>query len=230
MKKFAFSDKGPRANNQDSYCVETKGIETIASVADGVGGNQGGEIASKLAVDSFKKSFAAGLQLTACLETAHRDISEQAALDQTLHGMATTFTAIHWNGGILKGVHTGDSRAYLLRGLGLKQLTKDHTEVARLIAEGKISKKDSVHYPRKNVLTSALGTHKDLLIDEFSSEVETGDRLLLITDGVYGVVTKKTLVTLSLENPDFIVFCEKIIRKVCDATATDNFTLVGLEF
>lgn len=230
MQIFAFSDKGPRTNNQDSYCVETKGIETIASVADGVGGNQGGEIASRLAVDSFKKSFAAGLQLTACLETAHRSISEQAALDPALHGMATTFTAVHWDGRVLKGVHTGDSRAYLLRGLGLKQLTIDHTEVARLVAEGKISKEDSVHYPRKNVLTSALGTHKNLLIDEFSFEMEPGDRLLLITDGVYGVVTKKFLVGLSLVHSDFIEFCEEIIRKVNDVTATDNFTLVGLEF
>lgn len=230
MQIFAFSDKGPRTNNQDSYCVETKGIETIASVADGVGGNQGGEIASKLAVDSFKESFAARLGLTACLENAHRSISEKAALDPTLHGMATTFTAIHWDGHALKGVHTGDSRAYLLRGNGLKQLTKDHTEVARLVAEGKISKEDSVHYPRKNVLTSALGTHKNLLIDEFSFEVQTGDRLLLITDGIYGVVTKKCLVNLSLAHTDFIEFCEDVLRQVNNFTATDNFTLVGLEF
>jgi len=230
VQTFAFSDKGPRTNNQDSYCVETKGIETIASVADGVGGNQGGEIASMLAVESFKKSFAAGLRLTDCLEAAHRSISEQAALDPALHGMATTFTAVHWDGGVLKGVHTGDSRAYLLRGFGLKQLTKDHTEVARLVAEGKISKEDSVHYPRKNVLTSALGTHKNLLIDEFSFEVKAGDRLLLITDGVYGVVTKKNLVNLSIENSDFIKFCEGVVNQVNNATATDNFTLVGLEF
>ena len=230
MQIFAFSDKGPRTNNQDSYCVETKGIETIASVADGVGGNQGGEIASKLAVDSFKESFAARLGLTACLENAHRSISEKAAQDPTLHGMATTFTAIHWDGHVLKGVHTGDSRAYILRGNGLKQLTKDHTEVARLVAEGKISKEDSIHYPRKNVLTSALGTHKNLLIDEFSFEVLPGDRLLLITDGVYGVVTKKCLVNLSLAHADFVEFCEGVLRQVNNVTATDNFTLVGLEF
>ncbi|WP_219093129.1 PP2C family serine/threonine-protein phosphatase [Pseudomonas sp. UMAB-40] len=230
MQTFAFSDKGPRSNNQDSYCVETKGIETIASVADGVGGNQGGEIASRLAVDSFTKSVAAGLQLTDCLESAHRSISEKAALDPTLYGMATTFTAVHWDGEVLKGVHTGDSRAYLLRGVGLKQLTKDHTEVARLVAEGKISKEDSVHYPRKNVLTSALGTHKNLLIDEFSFEVKAGDRLLLITDGIHGVVTKKCLVNLSLTHTDFIEFCEEVIRMVNNVTATDNFTLVGLEF
>lgn len=230
MQTFAFSDKGPRTNNQDSFCVETKGIETIASVADGVGGNQGGEIASQLAVDSFKKSFAAGLQLTACLEAAHRSITEQATLDPALHGMATTFTAVHWDGSILKGVHTGDSRAYLLRGAGLKQLTKDHTEVARLVAEGKISKEDSVHYPRKNVLTSALGTHKNLLIDEFSFEVKAGDRLLLITDGIHGVVTKKCLVGLSIAHSNFIEFCEEIIKRVNYITATDNFTLVGLEF
>jgi protein phosphatase len=230
VQTFAFSDKGPRSNNQDSYCVETKGIETIASVADGVGGNQGGEIASRLAVDSFTKSIAAGLQLTDCLESAHRSISEKAALDPTLHGMATTFTAVHWDGEVLKGVHTGDSRAYLLRGVGLKQLTKDHTEVARLVAEGKISKEDSVHYPRKNVLTSALGTHKNLLIDEFSFQVKAGDRLLLITDGIHGVVTKKCLVNLSLTHTDFIEFCEEVIRMVNNVTATDNFTLVGLEF
>ncbi|WP_164708193.1 PP2C family protein-serine/threonine phosphatase, partial [Pseudomonas viridiflava] len=174
--------------------------------------------------------FASRLGLTACLENAHRSISEKAALDPTLHGMATTFTAIHWDGHVLKGVHTGDSRAYLLRGKGLKQLTKDHTEVARLVAEGKISKEDSVHYPRKNVLTSALGTHKNLLIDEFSFEVQKGDRLLLITDGIYGVITKKCLVDLSLAHTHFTEFCEDVLRQVDNSAATDNFTLVGLEF
>ncbi|MFT0625785.1 PP2C family protein-serine/threonine phosphatase [Ectopseudomonas guguanensis] len=227
---FEFSDKGPRSENQDSCYIKSAGQSVVAVVADGVGGNNGGAVASRMAIDVFIKGLDEGLTPSECLLAAHDEIVNQSSRDESLRGMATTLTAVICKDGALEGVHCGDSRAYILRGNGVKQLTKDHTEVARLLAEGLITKEAAINYPRKNILDSALGTHKKLHYQEFGFELEDGDRLILVTDGIYSEINKKELVDISKSKADFVGFCELIVSRVAEVGPSDNYTLVGVEF
>ncbi|WP_321884946.1 PP2C family protein-serine/threonine phosphatase [Burkholderia cenocepacia] len=229
-RTFSFSDQGPRSANQDSFCVDQLDRGLLLGVADGVGGNNGGEIASRFAIETLLIGARSGLSISTCADNAHEGLLAMGNESPELYGMATTLTAIVYEENNLSGVHCGDSRAYILRGQGIKQLTTDHTEVARLLAEGRISRDDYVHYPRKNVLTSALGSHKEFIKQTFEFECKSGDRLLLITDGIYSVLSKKEIQFYSTINTDFTAFCDCIISEVGEREPTDNFTLVGVEF
>lgn len=230
MKTFEFTDKGPRVENQDACYLKTDTNPIFAAVADGVGGNNGGATASKLAIETIISGLDKNLTLGESLLLAHKEILDLSSEKAELRGMATTLTTVTYENEILKGAHCGDSRAYILRGNGIKQLTKDHTEVAKLLAEGRISKEGAINYPRKNILESALGTHKELTYQEFTFNIEHGDRLLLATDGIYSELHKKDLVLLSKQEGDFIKFCENIISQVKELGPTDNYTLIGIEF
>lgn len=230
FQTFVFSDRGPRAENQDFYCLVNSSDGFLAAVADGVGGNNGGEAASHFAIEALQEELGRGATLEQCFEAAHLGLVAKANDLPHLRGMATTLTAINCIGSSLSGAHCGDSRAYILRGRGLKQLTNDHTEVARLIAEGLLTKEEAVNYPRKNVITSALGTHKDLVVQSFQFDVLPGDRLLLLTDGVYSLITKREIQNLSAGEPRLEDYCKKLIEMVKGREPTDNFTILGIEF
>lgn len=201
----------------------------LLAVADGVGGNNGGSTASEMAIDMLRSSFCENASLNVCLEVIHAALLNRSSIDPELSGMATTLTAVVIENGVLRGAHAGDSRAYILRGNGLKQLTEDHTEVARLLAEGKLTKDEAWDYPRKNILYSALGIHKDLIIQTFEFHLEVGDRILLMTDGVHGKVPKKIILEASRRNTQFQPFCSAILSEVIDQSPNDNFTLVGVQ-
>ncbi|WP_312913501.1 PP2C family protein-serine/threonine phosphatase [Stutzerimonas nitrititolerans] len=229
MITYEFTDKGPRVENQDSCYLNCDDGGIVAAVADGVGGNNGGAVASRIAIEILIDGYKSDSTLSECLLRAHEKILDCSSRDDSLRGMATTLTAAIFKKGVLKGVHCGDSRAYILRGNGIKQLTKDHTEVAKLLAEGRLTKDAAINYPRKNILDSALGTHKELRFQEFEFQLEIGDRVILATDGIYGDLTKKELVFISKSESDFNKFCEAVISRVVEIGPSDNYTLVGFE-
>nr|WP_248320847.1 protein phosphatase 2C domain-containing protein [Caballeronia sp. Sq4a] len=229
-RTFSCSNKGPRSENQDSFCVESVEGRFILAVADGVGGNKGGEVASRYTIATLLEGVHAGRSLLDTVDAAHSGLLNKADQSPELDGMATTLTAVICDSTLISGVHCGDSRAYVLRGNGLKQLTEDHTEVARLYAEGKLTKEEALHYPRKNVLSSAVGTHRELIKQSFTFNIERGDRLLLMTDGVYEAFSKREIQARSAEEGDFDNFCRRLMLELEERGATDNFTLVGIEF
>lgn len=227
---FSFSDKGPRVDNQDYFCLERIGERLLIAVADGVGGNKGGETASRCAISMLINGLRVGQTLSECMDSAHHELIAKAESSPELQGMATTLTAVVCEGHLLTGIHCGDSRAYVLRRNGIKQLTADHTEVARLLAEGKLTKEEAVDYPRHNVLTSAVGTHKDLIKQTFQFDVLPGDRLLLLTDGVYSQLSKKEIQMCSASEKDLNTFCKSLLDTLTERGTDDNFTLVAAEF
>lgn len=229
MHVFTFSDPGPRTENQDSICVEDRLPRLLAAVADGVGGNNGGKFASTFAIESLVAAFEAGVPLAKSAHDAHEQILNHSATNPALAGMATTLTAVEIAEGIVTGVHCGDSRAYILRGHGLKQLTADHTEVAQHIASGRITKEEALTYPRRNVLTSALGISRGFVLQNFSFELEPNDRLLLMSDGVYSLFSKKEIQTASAVQQDLNAFCTSLIADVKLRQPKDNFSLIGLQ-
>lgn len=225
---YSHTSKGPRLSNQDCILHEQipdRGL--LCCVADGVGGNKGGETASKIAIEIFERELRrADICLSECVEIAHHEVLAQAASDETLSGMATTITSVLINGYNLKGVNCGDSRTYVLRGNGLKQLSIDHSEVARLVAMGKLSKEDAIDYPRKNILDSAIGAHKPIQIQSFEFQLLENDRIILMSDGIYSVIAKKDFRDLSLRHTDLKDLGESIINLAVERKTSDNYSLI----
>lgn len=230
MQVFTVSDKGPRFENQDAFCFFSSPNWFLGAVADGVGGNRGGAVAARIAIEMLRNNLAIDESIEETFSRIHLRIIEEADKSPQLKGMATTLTAVIFEKSELRGAHCGDSRAYLLRGKGLKQLTFDHTEVAKMVAEGLMTKAEAVNYPRKNVLASALGTHKELTIQSFSADIKPGDRLLLLTDGVYSEINKREIQRSSMEDSNFENFCRELIRTVQNRSVSDNFTMLAIEF
>lgn len=230
MKLFSLTDKGPRDQNQDFYLLKEFDDSLCLIVADGVGGNKGGATASMHACEFFFEQIKRGASPSQAIELTHAEIQNLATTSPELTGMATTLSCAILHKNKIYGAHAGDSRIYQLRGNGLRQLTQDHSEVARLLLAGKLTKEDAETYPRKNILYSAIGVSGGLTYQEFETEIAEGDRILLMTDGVYSVIHKKDLRDLSIKYSDFNDYCSAVIQRVIDGRTRDNYTLVGFQF
>jgi len=198
------SDLGcQRANNEDSYgywepdedsAFEAKG--RLAIVADGMGGYEGGQEASRLAVESVIQSYRdlpgndPQEALLASLRAAHERIREHGVAHPHLHGMGTTCTAVVLAHGSLFYAHVGDSRLYLIRAGQITQVTRDHSYVGRLVESGVISHAEAEHHPHRNILTAAMGTSTDLVMDSPArpEPLQSRDALILCSDGLWGQV------------------------------------------
>jgi PPM family protein phosphatase len=200
----AQSDIGcQRENNEDSFGYwEPEEDEQftkkgrLAVVADGMGGYEGGQEASRIAVDTVV-SFYSGFTgddpqqvLLSAVAAAHEQIREHGFAHPQLQGMGTTCTAIVLVGNSLYFAHVGDSRLYLVRDGKITQLTRDHSYVSRLVESGVISKEEAESHPQRNILTAALGTANDPVMDSPGrpEALRSGDALILCTDGLWGQV------------------------------------------
>lgn len=223
----AFSDRGPSPENQDEFgCLES-GDTLVACVADGVGGAAQGGKAASVAVRAYMETFGAGakLELVALLKT----ISKRLVDEDSSGGMVTAFSGLLISDGLLRGAHSGDTRISVLRGNGIRQLTEDHTEYARFLKEGKLSREDAENYPRKHVLESALGAGPDPRVDAVGFELQAGDRVLLTTDGVHRLLSKRELRDMSKAAKDVGQFVRQVVARVQEIGPNDNYTLVALD-
>jgi serine/threonine protein phosphatase PrpC len=223
----ALSDVGRvRKDNQDSGYAGP----WLLSVCDGVGGAARGDIASSTTVQQLRKL---DLQPTGdllalvagALHRAHDRIGELVEQDPLLNGTSTTATLALFDGHEVAIGHVGDTRAYLLRGGELKQLTKDHTFVQSLIDEGRITEAESRVHPHRNLILQAIDGVHDSEPDLFLVELAAGDRLLLCSDGACGVLDDHRIADiLGTATPDFAVV--ELVRASLEAGSTDNVTCV----
>jgi len=192
-----------RENNEDSFGYwepeddrqfQRKG--RLAIVADGMGGYEGGQEASRLAVESIVASYRDSdgadpqVALTSAIQTAHEQIRQYGLDHPHLRGMGTTCTTIAIVHNSLYYVHVGDTRLYLLRGGQIIQVTRDHSYVGQLVEAGMITRADAEKHPQRNILTAALGTSTDLIMDSPGTPeiLQSGDVLVLCSDGLWGQV------------------------------------------
>ncbi|MFC7646396.1 Stp1/IreP family PP2C-type Ser/Thr phosphatase [Streptosporangium lutulentum] len=229
LRYAARSDVGLlREGNEDSAYASGR----LLAVADGMGGHAHGEVASSVAIAAMSSldEDTPGGDLLSAIEAAVRDanrrLHEMVSRDASLKGMGTTLTAMLWSGTRVALVHVGDSRAYLLRTGELYQITHDHTLVQSLVDDGRITLEEAATHPQRSILLRALDGSGEVDPDLSLREAQVGDRYLLCSDGLSGVVTAETMHhTLStIEDPDTVV--RTLIDLANRGGGPDNITCV----
>ena len=216
-----------REGNEDAYLV----VAPLYAVADGMGGHRGGEVASSLALETVQQLFERQEgTLADQVARANRAVYDRSQSDRSVSGMGTTLTAALVDGNEVHLVHVGDSRAYLLRDARLTQLTEDHTLVHRMVVEGEITADEAETHPHRSILTRALGVDESVQVDEGDVQVETGDRLLLCTDGLTGMVPAEQIQEIMLDASDPQEVVDRLVRVANSAGGIDNITAVVLDF
>jgi protein phosphatase len=216
-----------RRRNEDSYVCDPP----LFAVADGMGGAQAGELASRIAVAAFREAGAADLldaqaRLRSIIQEANRRIYARAARDPEVSGMGTTVTAALLAGEAVALGHVGDSRAYRIRDGGLEQLTNDHSLVADLVRSGRLSPEEAELHPQRSVITRALGTDPAVEIDSFSVEARDGDVYLLCSDGLTTMLDETTVLRTVAESADLATAARALVGSANREGGEDNITVV----
>ena len=212
-------------------------------VADGMGGHQGGEVASQLAVEALRAAYVeqAADVLADAIAEANGRIYDAGAADPNLHGMGTTLVVAAvlgdagddaptaGRGNQLLVANVGDSRAYLFRDGDLTQLTEDHSMVADLLREGRISEEEAEVHPQRNIVTRVLGVYDEVEIDFWPIDAVVGDRVVLCSDGLVNEVSDDqiTSVLRRLDDPDEAA--AELVRRANEGGGRDNITVVVLD-
>lgn len=228
-----------RQNNEDSFGYwEPEDDQQflrkgrLAVVADGMGGYEGGQEASRLAVETLVEVYRdfggddPQVALVEALQAAHEQIREYSFVHPELRGMGTTCTAAAIVQDALYYVHVGDTRLYLIRDGQITRVTRDHSYVGRLVESGMISPEEAENHPQRNILTAALGTNPDLIMDSPGQPepLRPEDVLLICSDGLWGQVRDSEILD-AVENKSAEQTGRKLIELARERGGPDNITV-----
>jgi len=231
-----------RTNNEDSYLYwEPEANEDftrkgrLAVIADGMGGYEGGQEASRLAVETVRYTYEHQFDgdpqstLIAGMQSAHQTIQRFAVEHPEFAGMGTTCTALSIVGNRLSFAHIGDSRLYLIRADSISRLTRDHSYVGRLVESGVVRSEDAESHPQRHILTAALGSGREVVphTPEQPVLLEEGDIVLLCTDGLWGLVGEAELARVAQSEPPGEA-CQRLVDLALERGGPDNVTLLVL--
>ena len=221
-----------RNNNEDSLLVREP---YLFAVADGMGGYSAGEVASRETLKAFVagtyelrhgKVAAPEEVLLEAFTKANKHTYLMAQKNDAYKGMGTTLTALYLPGdNTAYAAHVGDSRLYLYRNNTLSQITKDHSYVADLLAQGKITSSEAFNHPKKNMLLQALGVEEEIRTDIFHFALEKGDILLLCSDGLSDMLRDLEIANI-LETSDFENAATALLEQSLDNGGKDNISLI----
>jgi PPM family protein phosphatase len=220
------TEKGPvRHRNEDAVV----GREHLVAVCDGMGGHPGGEIASAIAISLVDAAFTgrSADELHAGVRAANRAIRDRAGAESDLEGMGTTVCAAGLlPEGHLVLVHVGDTRAYLLHGGSVTQLTRDHTVTADLVERGELSEDDARLHPHRAVLTRALGVGPEVELDDATVSLQPDDRLLVCTDGLFNEVALEEIADALAGRRDPQRTADELVDRALARGGHDNVSVV----
>lgn len=221
-----------RSNNQDSLLVREG---ELFAVADGMGGHQGGEVASALALETLGRAHddPSTSTLVQAVRSANQAVFEKAGTSPDLKGMGTTLTALAdvdtTEGKRLGIVNVGDSRLYRARGDHLEQLTEDHSLVASLVRQGRITAEEAESHPQRNILTRALGIDEAVAVDSWEVEPIPGDRFLICSDGLFNEVDEGRMIATLRRFDDPADAARELVRLANEGGGRDNITAVVVD-
>jgi PPM family protein phosphatase len=235
------SDVGcQRENNEDRYAYWEAADDQefslkgrLAIVADGMGGYEGGQEASRIAVEAIEEAYANTVVgdprswLLAGFQAAHYRIQEHGAKYPDLHGLGTTCTAIALLDHRLYYAHVGDSRLYLVRNFSVSRLTHDHSYVTRLVENGIIRAEEAESHPQRHILTAALGAGNSITPDspEQPFSLESGDVLVLCTDGLWGLLSDHEIQDIVVAGKNADAMCHALVETAKKRGGPDNITV-----
>ena len=220
-----------RRQNEDAYVCEPP----LFAIADGMGGAQAGELASRVAAAAIEETAveASGEEgLVAIVRTANARVFERALQDPAVAGMGTTATValVDEEAGTIALAHVGDSRAYRYRDGVLEQLTSDHSLVGEMVRSGRLTEDEAAVHPHRSVITRALGTEPEVEVDTSTIDVAPGDLLLLCSDGLSAMMRDDEIArVVGASGGDPTVAGEELVRAANAAGGDDNVTVVLFE-
>ena len=237
MRVFGRSDKGRvRANNQDAFvCGRLSDTMLYAVVCDGMGGARGGNVASALAVKVIAERIAGEYRenmtiqsvrhvLECAVAAANVVVYDTAKGDDSLNGMGTTVVAAVLCGQTAVVAHVGDSRAYLITGSGIEQVTRDHSLVQEMVERGRLTQSEAKNHPRKHFITRALGVEDTVECDINEVEIPSEGELLICTDGLTNMVETEEIFRITRSTPPDVA-ADRLISTANMAGGSDNITV-----
>jgi len=232
----ALSDVGTRRSHNEDACGHLiDGAHTaVFAVADGVGGYEGGEVASSMAVEitlqawrDSPQAWGAGKRLFRAVQQANIEIYNRALAVPELRGMCTTLTAVAVERGMVSAAHIGDCRLYLLRYGNMVQLTKDHTVAGERVRMGLLSEEEARTHPQRSTLQRSLGRELIASVDRITIPLVRDDRLVLCSDGLHGVLRDHEIAEL-VSQGDSASGCRQVIDAANQRDTRDNLTVAVL--
>jgi len=223
------SDTGRRRlQNEDSFVCEPP----LFAIADGMGGAQAGEVASRIAATVLEELGRDAVPVPDLIREANARVWQHSLEDPAVAGMGTTITlaVVREAEGVVEIGHVGDSRAYRVRDGELEQLTTDHTLVAELVRGGRLTQEEADTHPQRSVITRAVGTEPSVDVDTFVVEARDGDLYLLCSDGLTDMLPDgELLAAVSATQGDPQAAAETLVREANDAGGIDNVTVILFE-
>lgn len=202
----------------------------LFAVADGMGGHSAGDVASALAIETLSERVGRSESLSDAVRAANQEIYRRASQEPELSGMGTTLTAMVAGETSAQIAHVGDSRAYLFRNGDLSRLTQDHTVVGRLVQQGRIHPEDADRHPQRSYLERALGVDSDVEVDVYVLDHKPGDRVVLCSDGLFGMIDDDVIASVLSDQSDPQVAAEQLCAAAVKAGGNDNVTTVVVDF
>lgn len=225
----ARSDVGlVRGHNEDSYLLRAP----LFVVCDGMGGHAAGEVASSIAVEAVGANMpevADDTLLGAAVEAANQAVIDAGERGEGSPGMGCTASAVYIEGSQMAVAHVGDSRVYLLRNGALVRVTHDHSFVEELVDAGQITADEARVHPSRSVVTRALGSDPDMYADHFTLEVQNGDRIIICSDGLSGMVPDSELEALAISSALPQAAADNLVSAALLAGGADNVTVIVVD-
>ncbi len=240
-----FTHMGMKRNhNEDSFAIDPEA--QLFMVADGMGGHNSGEIASRMAVETISTFFAATAKdgeitwpfkydtklseaenlLNVSIRLANSRIWETSQRNDLYRGMGTTIVAAYFQNGKVVMANVGDSRIYQFRNNELRQVTEDHSLLNDYIRRGKFTREEAGKFPHKNVIVRALGIRENVAVDLFNETPQRGDIYLLCSDGLTDMIDDSVISDILMTTPDLKLATKMLVREANRAGGNDNVTVV----
>lgn len=238
MKAFSITDVGQKRNmNQDYVFTSENAIGNLPNlfvVADGMGGHNAGDFASKYTVEMLIKSIESTKEtnpvriLKEAIEQANTKLVNQAEMHDEMKGMGTTLVAATIQNEYMYVSNVGDSRLYVISH-DIRQITKDHSLVEEMIRMGEIDREDARNHPDKNIITRAIGAGSDIVVDFFERKMESGDTVLICSDGLTNMLTDTKIKNVIKKKNKIEEKAKELVEIANRNGGKDNITVILIE-
>jgi len=221
-----------RDHNEDYFSCMNLRESTLFVVADGMGGHDAGEVASRLAVETACKEVQDGVQgeydpqklLEKAVQRANTEVLREGECKGSNMGTTLTLALMRQDRAYIASV--GDSRTYWIENGSIRQITEDHSLVAKLVSAGKLTKEEARNHPKSNLLYRTIGSDENIKVDTFQVDLKRGGSLMLCTDGLWGEVTEEDIHSVCASERDLKAACSRLIQLANDNGGKDNITVV----